>query len=762
MLTRRTFLRTGGGAGSTRPGAVLSLALAALVVGSGAAHGQARTEPGGKRTMRAVSIDTMLTIDGRLDEPEWQRAPSAGDFVQKEPRDDRAPSEKTDVRILYNNTFLYIGAICYDSDPEGILVSDLVEDHLNSQEDSFGVVIDTFNDEQNAVQFETNPAGSRTDYQHTGNGSVNNRDWDAVWYVKTSRRSDGWAVEIAIPFRSLRFSAAPEQIWGLNFRRRIRRKNEEDVWNPVPRSQNFWVPSLAGRLEGLKDIRPGRNLFFKPFVLGGVDDRRDTAPSGTRDAGLDVKYGITSGLTLDATYRTDFAQAEVDQQQVNLTRFSLFFPEKREFFLENAGVFSFAGQGSTSGGGGGGFGSGSSSVSRPAPFGSNDFILLFSRRIGLSAAGAPVPIEGGVRLTGKLPYRTELGLFNITSGDAAGVPAANYSVAKIRKNLLRSSDVGVMLVDRESKGRNFTRVVGVEQNLRFFANTLNANAFWARAFTPGVTSDNQAWGLSTSWRDRKRSAGISYREIQANFNNDIGFVRRKDIRQTRPYVGLFLRPGPTEGFLRHVREVSPQVSLDYVLNSTNRLVTRTLSLSTDVFLQSGTKFTWARSETFDRIERAFVLGPGAPVPAGDYRVTENEVEYSGDESEKVAGHLRLTTGEFYGGTRNGIGMGLLVRPSYHFWIRVEHTRNNVELPSRHFVTNLEAVTTTLSLTPPLTFSTIVQYNSDVRQILANVRFRYNYRPWNDFFIVYNETRDVFGRQEKDRALVLKLTYALGL
>ena len=743
-------------------GLCLGAALAVLA-GAGAASAQPPLVEGGKRTMQAVRIDRALTVDGRLDEPEWQLATPAADFAQKEPRDDQPASERTEVRILYNQTFLYVGVTCFDSEPDRILINQLVEDHSMSQEDSISVLIDSFNDGLSDVQFETNAAGSRADTQHSANGAISNRDWDTIWDVKTSRGPDGWVAEFAIPFKSLRFNAAIDQVWGINFRRRIRRKNEEAVWNPIPRGQNFWTPSLAGRLEGLRGLRPGRSLYIKPFALGGVSAPRGSSAELSRDAGVDLKYGITNGLTLDATYRTDFAQTEVDEQQVNLTRFSLFFPEKREFFLENAGIFSFAGQGSTAGGGAGfGSGGGGTRVVRLIPFGTNDFILFFSRRIGLSPTGRPVPVRGGARLTGRLAGRVDLGVLNVASDAAPGVPAATYSVVKVRQALFHNSDMGVMFIDREASGGRFNRVVGVEQNFRFLSNALSMNSFWARSFTPDVTGHDQAWGVSTTWRDRTKNVTGFFREVGSGFNNEVGFVRRRGIRQGRLTLEAFLRPGGPGFLADRVREVSPQLELDYVMSGTNRLLTRTLTPAVAVLLHSGAKLTVSRIESFDRVERPFVLGPDVAVPAGDYRFGDTQVEYLGDESRPVAARAALTVGDFYGGSRRGGGAGLVLRPNHHLSLWADYTRNVVELPSRRFTTHLGLLSTNVAFTPDLNLTALVQYNSDSRRVLSNIRFRYIYRPWSDFYIVYNETRDVFGHREKDRALTVKLTYAFSL
>jgi hypothetical protein len=314
-----------------------------------------------------------------------------------------------------------------------------------------------------------------------------------------------------------------------------------------------------------------------------------------------------------------------------------------------------------------------------------------------------------------------------------------------------------MFIDREESGGDYNRIAGVEQTLRLASNAWHLNSFWARTFTPQAQGRDQAWGLSSSWRDRTTGLGVFYREIQVGFDDQVGFVRRRGIRQARGESAVYLRPARLAG---SVREIAPQVELDYVMNEGNRLLTRTAAASGEVTFHSGASLTISRTSTFDRVERTFFIGSGVPVPPGDYRFGETNMEYKSDESRPIAAMLTLTTGGFYGGSRDAVGGGVLVRPNYRFVMRGEYTRNAVELPHAHFVSHLGLLTATFGFSPDLSLSGITQYNSDTRQVLTNIRFRYNYRPWNDFFIVYDEVRDAFGAREKDRALTVKLTYAL--
>src|SRR6476659_4076541 len=344
-----------------------------------------------ERRLPAVRATGAIRIDGALAEPDWNRAPLARGFIQNDPHEGDPATEDTDVRVLYDANNIYIGVFAHDREPRSILTSELTQDFNRESGDDFEIVLDTFHDQRNGYVFATNAHGAKWDAQMINEGLEINENWDALWDVSTRIVETGWYAEIAIPFRTLRFRSSDEQTWGVNFQRRIRRRNEDSFWAPVPRIYDLQRVSLAGTLEGLQGVRPGNDLRVKPYVLGSAGSSTVADVGTDAQAGVDVKYGVTSGLTWDFTVNTDFSQVEADEQQVNLTRFSLFFPEKRDFFLENSGVFQFGAGSSNPGGGGGG--------GRQNP--SQDMILFFSRRIGLSDTGDAIPIVGGTRLTGR-------------------------------------------------------------------------------------------------------------------------------------------------------------------------------------------------------------------------------------------------------------------------------------------------------------------------------------------------------------------------
>ncbi|MBI2150823.1 MAG: hypothetical protein HYU27_09510, partial [Acidobacteria bacterium] len=490
-----------------------------------------------EKIVTAVRITEKITIDGHLDEPAWKLAIPAADFLQWSPRHGEPSPERTEVRFLYDGDNIYVGFTNFDSDMTRAVIKELKEDFSPQDSDLVGVAFDSLHDRRSGFSFGVNVAGAKRD-QQIANDSQFNQDWDGVWDAKVSRNGEGWIAEFVIPFKTLRFSNSPKQEWGVNMNRRIMRRNEESQWSLVPQRYRISRISQAGTLAGLENIRQGRNLKVTPFATAGITQVRDAAGGPLRtlkslsrvfcaeqhndcgyDGGVDAKYSLTSSLTLDATYRTDFAQVEVDQQQVNLTRFNLFFPEKRDFFLENAGTFSF-------GTGGGGTSSTSSSNANLVPF--------FSRRIGLSAGGTPIPILGGARLTGQID-RYDIGLSMKTSRSASG-PSNNYVVGRVKRNLFRNSFVGALLTNRDSTIRgDYNRVYGSDAHFEFY-NRLGFDSYVLRSDTPGKNGRNAARRFEAGWRDEEITASAEYATVQTNFNPEAGFIRRRDITQ---YSGDF-------------------------------------------------------------------------------------------------------------------------------------------------------------------------------------------------------------------------------
>ncbi|TDI45010.1 MAG: hypothetical protein E2P02_08400 [Acidobacteria bacterium] len=420
-----------------------------------------------ERRLNATRAEGPIVIDGVLDEEAWKSAPIATNFIQSEPEEGAPAMFDTEVRVLYDENNLYFGVLAHDDDPDSLIIKDLTRDFATFAVDGFSVILDTFHDRRNSYIFSTNPMGAKSDAQSLSEGQEFNEDWNGVWHVAGQIEDRGWTAEFAIPFKTLKFKNVDSQNWGINFLRRNRRFNEESYWSPIPRIYDASRVSLAGTLEELRDLRPGTRFKLTPFATANVSESSDSDTDGSFEGGLDAKVSVSTGLTLDLTLNTDFSQAEADLQQVNLSRFSLFFPEKRDFFLENAGIFRFGPpedprfrrfrrQAGLSAGSG--FPAGQTR--------GNDLLLFFSRRIGLSE-GRPIPVQGGGRLTGRYGAY-QIGLLSIQTGEEEGLSTGdNFSVVRVKRDILANSDIGVMFINRESmNSSHFNRSIGVDANFR--------------------------------------------------------------------------------------------------------------------------------------------------------------------------------------------------------------------------------------------------------------------------------------------------------
>jgi hypothetical protein len=708
----------------------------------------------GEYRLRAARLQQQekIVLDGLLNEPVWRRADVARDFVQTEPREGEPATEPTEARVAYDRETLYIGIIAYDSEMHRLVIPELRKDFTLSNSDVVQVVLDTFLDRRNGYEFATNPGGAKWDAQMANEGREVNADWDGIWYVRTQINERAWTVEMAIPFRTLKFREGDVQVWGINFMRRIRRKNEESYWAPIPRMFNsIHYVSRAGVLEGLEGIRPGTNVRIKPYVIGSMADLSTGGSPPHRlfrgDGGVDLKWGVTSGLTLDVTYNTDFSQVEADEQQINLTRFSLFFPEKRDFFLEGSGIFRFGPgeQGGGMAGGGGGMGGRLGAVR-------NDLILFFSRRIGLSESGEPIPLRAGVRVTGRAgPY--EVGFLNIQQEALGLTPSTNFLVARVRRNVLANSDLGFMFMNVARPG-TFNRVYGADANFRFFQN-LNVHGYAAKTAAPGLRDDTTAWRVGMSWRNNFWDTRHSFTSIGENFKNDLGFAPRVGIRKMSDFLGLHWRP---RALSRTVREIFPHWQIDSIMDPTGRLDTRLVDYHLPVTFQNGTFLEVGVNSTFERLTGPFQLHPTTAVPPGRYRFNEYFALLTSDRSRALSVNFRVGTGPFYDGYRQSYSSGATVRMGYRFNTSFTHTRNNVRLSTGRFQTDLLAVRAAYSFSTSIFLNALIQYNSVARTWSSNIRFNIIHRPLSDLFIVYNERRESGTGRLLDRALLVKFTY----
>jgi hypothetical protein len=704
-----------------------------------------------KPVAHAVRATEAPRIDGILDEAAWQSAPVVDRFVQQEPQEGQPASDRTEVRVLYDDGRLYIGVKAYAS--LAVTATEMRRDADRLfDEDNFQVILDTFHDSRNGYMFLTTPLGAKLEQQIFDEGEGGgrgttanvNRNWDGVWDAAARIDADGWTAEIEIPFSTVRFKPSDAQVWGVNFQRHVRRKNESVLWAPIPKAYTLTRVSMAGELQGLAGISRGLDLRLKPFMVGGMRNvqtsptARDTDP--IRDIGLDARYGLTAGLNMDVTINTDFAQVEVDEQQVNLTRFGLFYPEKRDFFLENSNFFTM--------------GTGSSFTSAPV-----QTDLFFSRRIGLSDTGTPIPIIGGVRVAGK-SGANNIGVLDIQTDDFFGKPGDNFFVGRYSRDVFRRSRVGAIFINKESSGgsAHFNRTVGVDANLAPSAN-LQINGYVAKTETPGLAGDDMAFYGRIAYRDPKWNLWLNYLDVQDNFNAEAGFVQRTGHRTTKGYFSP--TPRPNSG---RVKLFEPMYVLTYTTDQTNRLVNRNHHLMLGTTLRDDTFINVFYQNVLDVLDVPFRIRPDVVIPPGAYKMHEWYFTLNSSPGKRIYERVTVSPVQFYDGTRLNLSAAAGIRATSRFSAEAQYNRNDVKMPWGNFLVNLSMLRLDYTFSPRMTVRSLTQYNSLTNEVSNNIRFNFIYRPGSDLYIVYNDLSqtglpaDIFGR--KDRQLVVKATYLL--
>ncbi len=697
----------------------------------------------------AVRASGPIQIDGVLDEPAWQNARVIDEFVQSKPVAGAAATERTEVRILYDDENLYLGAEMFDSDPSGIVIATLQRDPNTRDGDAFGFTIDTFHDRKSAYAFFINPGGAVRDIQTSDDGRINNAAWDAAYDLRTRVHEQGWTAEIAIPWSQLRFPAGAErQVWGLNLLRRIRRKNEDATWAPMDRQWALYTMSRAGTLEGLDGVRPGRNMSAKPFVLAAEPSGEVRTGQGTEfDAGLDMKFGLTSGMSLDLTLNTDFSQVEVDQQQVNLTRFSLFFPEKREFFLENAGIF--------------GFGDTGQPMQRNG-VSNRDFTLFHSRRIGLTPQGTPLPILGGGRITGTAGPLS-VGLLNIQTQGQDTFDPENFTVARVRGEAIPRLFLGGIFINRAATGggQSVNRSYGFDLNYQAFNDYLLIQSYLAG--TSGTASDGRpleseyAGRISAIWRDPLFEAVALYRQFDDDFDPGVGFIRRRGIKHL--YGNLGVHPRVSGSVLQ---EVNPYVEAHHYDNLAGELETREAGGGVDLDFQDGGVARFSVTDVFEHVDEAFSVS-GVTIHPGEYEYTEVSASYDANRARAVSGRFNVGGGGYFGGTRRSVGANVLGRLGYRWLLTLAAQHNTISLPGEPTVTaDVFSAKFDSFFSTRLRTTAFVQYNEAAQQLVTNIRFNWIHAPLSDLYVVLTELRDTDAGVVRDRLITLKFTKLLSL
>ena len=697
----------------------------------------------GRLTMRAVRLTTPLRVDGKLDEAIYAEVPSVSDFIQMDPQMGAPATQKTEVWVFYDDDNVYAVVRAHESNLKGMVANEMRRDaFVLTQNEYVNFVFDTFYDRRNAQLFVISPTGGRMDGQLTSERQYNG-DWNPVWRLRTGRFEGGWTAEAMIPFKSLRYRPGKDLVWGLHVSRYNRWKNEISFPIPMDRARGpagAFQMSVAPTLVGIEAPPQARNVEIKPYAIGGVSSDLTAVPrivnDGTAAVGVDAKLGITQGITADLTYNTDFAQVEADEQQLNLTRFNLFFPEKRDFFLENQGTFQFGGVVAAGG---------------DAP------VLFYSRRIGLNGARV-VPIYGGGRITGRTGRYT-LGIVDMQSKEdtISRAESTNFSVVRVRRDILRRSSIGALFTGRSvaQTGPGSNQLYGVDGVFAFYQNLL-VNTYWTRTASDGRTGEDTSYRAQLDYAGDRYGVQVEQLGVGKNFNPEMGFVRRNDIQKSFALA----RFSPRTTRFTSVRKFFVSSSFQHLENGAGRKELESLDAEAAIEYQNSDRLAVSYNRTYEYIPVPFRISPTATVPVGGYDYNNVKLTFNIGQQRPFNGIASVERGSIYGGTKTALGFSRgRIQLDTKFSVEPTVTLNHVELPQGTFNTNLIGSRATFTPTALMFVSALVQYNSTARSLAANVRFRWEYIPGSELFVVYNDQRDTRGLGFPDltnRAFIVKV------
>lgn len=693
----------------------------------------------------ALGDGESVTLDGRLDEPWWGRLEPAAGFRQQEPVEGAPARQSTEVRIAYDRSNLYVGVRLYDDDPDGIIGFQKQRDAWLGSDDRFMFILDTFLDGRSAYYFETNPAGLLGDgLLRVGSGDSLNMSWDGIWEVQVARDDQGWSAEFEIPFQTLNFDPDSET-WGINFQRTVRRIEEESLWTGNGINEGLLRPVHAGRVTGLRDMSQGLGIEVTPYAA--VSHREDSVEgtSTPGDVGVDVNYNVTSGLRAAVTVNTDFAEVEVDDRQVNLTRFPLVFPERRDFFLEGSSIYAFA------------------RTSSPDPY--------FSRRIGLLDQN-PIPIQYGARLTGR-SGRYDLAFLQVRTGETELVAPEDFTVARVKRNLFEQSSVGAVYTrratdafDEVSTAPRDRHTFGVDLDLTTASfmedKNLQFEAFAVAHTDPEDVAetdlrDRTVWGMRVNYPNDRWRAHASYREFGEVYDPAVGFVERNGFRRFQPTFAFAPRPAN----IPSVRQLEWEFYFEYLTDLDNVLLTRTTRFGLlNIRFESGDELRVDFTNTYERLDEPFDIHPGVIILIGGYEFNDIEIELETNERRTISGELAFQQGGFWSGDRTGIEAQLSLRPSSGVLFSTEWERNAIALPEGVFTTSLIAQRGEWQPNPWMSLTTIVQFDNVSDELGLYARFRWIVNPGNDLYVVYAHNWQSLDNRwlTLDRAATTKINY----
>ena len=718
-----------------------------LAVGCGiwAPHSSAQDEALSK-TCSVNRARSHISLDGVLNEPEWTEAPSIGEILQREPNPGGQASERTEVKLLFDERNIYVGVMSYDSEPKRIIATQMARDSDLAPDDKVEILFDPFHDHRNGFYFATNPNGVLVDALIIENGQTMNLQWDTIWNVRTAKSEQGWSAEFAIPFKTLSFKAG-QTTWGFNFSRTVKRKFEEDRWASPRLDVTFQQVSLAGQIEGLEDVGQGLGIDIRPFVSGDAIHYGDTGSNALLGKpGGDIFYSLTPSLKLSTTFNTDFGETEVDDRQINLTRFQLFFPEKRAFFLENTGIFDF---GIT-----------------------NDYfpelIPFFSRNIGLSG-DRQIPITAGTKLTGKAG-RFDIGLMDVQTRASGEVDARNFLVTRVKRNLFSQSYIGGIFTNGNPSSDAASQTYGADLNLatsNFLGSGRNfqVTTYFLKSANEGITGKDLAYGLGISYPNDLWNVVFTLGNVEENFNPSLGFVLRPNTRRLRFDTVFSPRP---KHFLNirqmyHEFKFSRYVRLDYGQTESWQLLTAPVHYR----FNSGDRLELDYAPEFERLFESFEIAPGVVLPTGSYRFDRYRVEFETASKRKWVAFVTWWLGSYYSGHADQISTTFSYKFAPHFQASLGSNQTFARLKEGNFVARIFSLRADYSFTPLLTLYNLVQFDNGSRNLGWQSRLRWILSPGNDIFLVFNqgwvqdELNDLRFRMT-DRKLSFKIQYTFRL
>lgn len=718
----------------THPSRFLLL-LIAMTIGLASAPLAAQNGP--PPSLGVTPLDVDIDLDGILDEAVWARADSIPSFTMTDPVEGGETVGRTVVRVLANRHELVIGIVAYDPDPDAIVSFSKSRDPSLTSEDHVILVLDTYLDGRSGYTFAVNPTGARYDALVSGMGERQSADWDGIWEARTVVRDWGWSAEIRIPIATLGFQEGLHE-WGFNIQRQVQRLQEVSRWASPKRDYAVTQTSRAGRLTGLPDFDLGMGLSVRPALVGGAGVPEPGAEvDSSLEPSLDVTQRLGANLLASVTVNTDFAETEVDTRQTNLTRFRLFFPEKRTFFLEGSDIFAF------------GFGTG------------RDLLAYHSRRLGL-VGGTPVPVRVGGKISGR-EGNTNIGLLTVRTDDVNGIaPATTMTVARVQQNIFEESSVGFLTTMGDPTGRQDAWTAGVDFTYRtskFLQDKNMILAAWGLANgRADLSGDRTAFGFAFDYPNDLFDIYASYRRIGDAFDPSLGFVPRKAIKEYKGFITWLPRPDWT--WLRWMRN---ELFMTLVTDLDNQWESyRIFTAPLNWRFESGDRVELNWVPEGERLSEAFEISDGVVIPAGDYHWTRYRVELALASKRTVGGQLSWWFGDFYDGTLDQYQARVQLKPSATFTIDFSGTRNVAELPQGSFVQELIGTRFNVNVSPDLQLSAFVQYDNASDEMGSNMRLRWTFDPLGELFVVYNHNlRDLGDRWQKEsNEFLVKVQYAI--